>query len=301
MQKKILVTGSNGYIGTKLVEALLKEGHIVYGVDITPRNNTHDNFIFLQSDLLLSKTYEKISKRFHESELLIHLAAHITDTPDILGDAPKSIELNSFVTIRLAQVLPKLSQIIYPSSRMVYEDPKTPPITEESFKNPINTYGISKILCEHFLLLYSRQNPKIFVSILRLASVYGYPNYKGHSMTRAIPSMIRMVNSNKPPILYGRVNDKRDYIFIEDVVNAFKLTIDKPFTDIINIGSGSGTSTIQIANIICNLSGKNIKPLIKDVCTSSFDHSLDISKARSIIGYEPKTKIEQGLLIEMER
>ena len=307
MTRTILVTGCNGQIGSKVMIGLnnsmilkLKDHAInikkVIGLD--NKKVANPDYEFIKCDLLDQAEIEKNKIKFDKIDTLVHLASMV-ETSKNIKDAEDIIKLNVFSAINIINVLPKLKHIVFPSSMMVYGKPQKSPINELHSTQPINLYGISKLLTEDAIRIYGLNRPGLKVSILRLTSIYGPGNYSGNSSNRAIPNFIQLAKQNKNPIIFGGVNEKRDYLYIDDAVDAIIKTIVNPFDGNINIGSEKSVTIKELAELICSLCNSKAKPIIKNENLTNDNYLLDISKAKKLIGFRPTIFLENGLKKEI--
>ena len=178
---------------------------------------------------------------------------------------------------------------------MVYGIPVQKPILETHPTNPINIYGISKLYTENLLKIFSNSNANIKVSIFRFTSLYGPGKYSGSSSSRAIPKFISLAKKNISPTIYGKINEKRDYLFIDDAIDAIELSILNPFDGTINIGSGKSITIFELAKLICKLTKSISEPFVVDENKNCIDdYLLNIDKAKDLIRFKPKTKLSNG-------
>jgi len=157
----------------------------------------------------------------------------------------------------------------------------------------LNPYGQSKLEAEQFAEKYSKLSVKVIG--LRYFNVFGIgqnPNYAG-----VIPKFIEQLIHHKPPIIYGDGNQLRNFTFVDDVVEANVLAFEsKTEHAFINIATGVMTSVRELAEIMINLSGLSIKPIYEKPREGDIEKSqADISLAKSLINWEPKTTLEEGL------
>jgi len=305
MKEIILITGCCGQIGSNLVKKLKNYDAEIIGLDISPPSEElkkifDDKGKFISCNLLDLNELKKNRNLLEPATKLVHLASVVEDSNDVLSVAEKTIRLNLFSTINLLKILPNLKQICFSSSMMVYGSTKYSPIDESHITNPINLYGLSKKLTEDFLKIYSKEK-SLDLSILRFTSIYGPGKYSGNSAKRAIPNFIRVVIEGKSPNIFGNYKEKRDYLFLDDAIEAIYLTLKKPFSDIINIGSGESVTILELASTICKIINPAIKPKIEGEAKSNpLNYLLNISKAKELIGFDPNVKIVEGLKLEIK-
>ena len=299
--KKILITGYKGQIGTLLIKKLLKEGFEVIGIDIQEIDKEllkkyKGKLELYKCDILNENHLKRIDLR--DVIVFIPLAAIISNNKNIIA-TQKITECNVFTFTNIIPLIKGLRQIIFPSSMMVYGEPIKSPIDESHPTNPNTIYGMAKLYAENLLILHSSYH-NICSSILRIAAVYGPGTYSGDRCHSSIPNFINAVKNKIDINLFGEIYNKRDYVHATDVVNAIYLSIKHPFDGIINIGSGKGITTNDLANLVVKISKSNSTILKRDLIISNKDYTLDISKAKELIGYKPKVSIEKGIKDEMQ-
>jgi UDP-glucose 4-epimerase len=305
---RILITGATGFIGSHLTKNLLEGGHEVACLSRSEDKfsdlnkfvgeTSGDALSFIKCDLGMPGDLEAQAEQLEEYEILIHLAANITGSEDVVESGPAQVESDLKGTLRLLQHLPNLKRLCYFSSMAVFGAPECCPVKEDTPLGPENVYGICKLTMEKYLRLYS-ETEDIPVSILRPSSVYGPLN----TSARAIPFFIDRVLQKEPMVIFGDGEQLRDYIYVEDMVDAIKLALKHSGFDIFNIGAGSGISINELLNTLHKVAGVDNpeitrKSLPEDATT--FDFYYDITKARKLLGFEPKISLEEGLRREFQ-
>ena len=162
---------------------------------------------------------------------------------------------------------------------------------------PISPYGVSKLASEHYLkVLYKTYG--VETVILRYFNVYGPKQKLKNGYAAVIPILISNILKNKRPVIYGDGKQTRDFVFVEDVVDANILAMKskKAGGESINIASGEKTSLNELIDKINKITGKNIKPLYKKAKKGDIKHSYaSVSKARKILNYKPRYSLNKGL------
>jgi len=281
--KKILITGSNGFIGKSLVENLLSEYNII-GLSKEQKNRKINH---------ITKDISKItSKDFKNIFCVIHLAA-ITD-PKICEDFPeKCITTNVLGTQKILESARKNNcKVIYASTSHVYGIPKKLPINETASTSPTSIYAGSKLAGEILCESYHKQF-NMDISIVRIFSVYG-PESNNHLV---IPNIVtQLKNSNI--IKLGNINSRRDFIFISDVINAFRIILNNiNGFNVYNVGAEKSYSIKEICKKFEKLSGKKIiiKSNLKQ--TRKFDVKNIVCDATKLkkLGWKSKMSLDKGL------
>ena len=281
--KKILITGSSGFIGKNLIDNLLTEYEII-GLSKKGEKSKINHII--------KDVNEITSKDFKNIFCVIHLAA-ITD-PKICEDFPeKCITTNVLGTQKILEASRKNNcKIIYASTSHVYGIPKKIPISEIASTSPTSIYAGSKLAGEILCESYQKQF-NMDISIVRIFSVYG-PKSNNHCV---LPSIVKqMKNSNI--IKLGNINSKRDFIFISDIIDAFKIILKNiDGFNIYNVGTEKSYSIKEICKKFEKLYGKKI--IIKNNLEQNrkIDAKNIICEATKLkkLGWKSKITLDEGL------
>jgi UDP-glucose 4-epimerase len=300
--KKILVTGGTGQIGSFLVEELVKKEANVFVIGRNKKNLKEINFLikskkvtFLECDLINNNKINKINKILKEIDLLIHLSSELSEVKtNLMDNAHFSIDLNINGTINLLPHLIKLKGIVYSSSTAVYGNTEGKRANEESITNPISFYGCGKLGAEKYLNIFCNFN-KIPLTILRYSSVYGPRN----RTNQAIPVFIKKALENKTIILYKKGKTIRDFIYISDIINATMKVITNNQEGIFNIGSGKKTTMYHLAKKIIKLTNSKSKIIFKE-SLNEINFVSNSKKAKIKLKFSTKINLDRGLLKEIE-
>ncbi len=273
--KKILVTGASGFIGSHLTKRLNEEGYKV----IAPS----------KLDIVNKKQVSKLPK----TDLVIHLAA-IVNVP-LSWDKPEDIfKVNTLGTLNILKYCEKnKSGIIYASS-YVYGNPKYLPIDENHPISLENPYAISKFAAEQLCYMYGKKN-NFPVTVFRIFNPYG----PGQSPNMVISQMLSdLIANNKIEILDK--TPKRDFVYIDDVIDVFILTLKMKLEgyNLFNIGSGKAYSIYNIAKKIIKISGsKNTTILDRKIKRSNDipETKANILKVKKHLKWKPRIDINDGL------
>jgi UDP-glucose 4-epimerase len=289
--KKIVVTGSEGFIGSKVVSKLRSIGCEVFTIDLLPGKENHFS-LDITSDKL-SVTLEQISP-----DCIVHLAAQIDVTQSIL-DPAKDLEINGFGTLNLVSQAARIgcSNFIYVhSGGAIYDSKNVIPIVEESHELPISPYGLSKQIGEGYVRIFCNKN-HIQWSSLALSNCYGNisENPKG-----VIFEFVNRISQNLPAVINGP-KVTRDFIHVDDVTEAIILAASTPTNQRVNISSGKEVSLIDLHERILKILGKNIAPIIKDIRDGDVTKSaLSNSKAFELLGWKPQIEFQDGLVASIQ-
>ena len=302
----ILVTGGAGFIGSHLVERLLARGNRVICVDnfapfyppeVKRRNIerllTNERFELVECDI---RSEDDLGKIFytHEIDSVIHLAARVGVRPSI-SDPLLYQDVNIRGTLNLLELSREkgIKNFVFGASSSVYGASEQIPFREDdSLTRAISPYAASKqageLFCHTYHHLYH-----IPVTCLRFFTVYG-PRQRPDM---AIHKFTRLIDKGEEIPIYGNGSSKRDYTYISDIVDGVISALDNELGfEIINLGDSDTTDLRRLVYLIEENLGKKAK--VRELPVQPGDvptTCADISKARRLLGYGPKVKIEEGI------
>jgi len=204
--------------------------------------------------------------------------------------------VNTLGTINLLKAVleQNVKKLIFASSSSVYGEPRYLPLDEKHPTNPVSPYGVSKLCAEKYCRLYHKLYSKNIV-ILRYFTVYG-PRQRPDM---AIHKFAKLIVQGKPPIIYGDGLQSRDFTYVDDIVNGTILASenDDATGQIFNLASGSKITVNKLVKLLIRLLEKGeIKPIHTETQLGDVSHThADITKAKSVLGYQPKMSLSQGL------
>jgi UDP-glucose 4-epimerase len=299
---KILVTGGAGFIGSHIVDRLLKEEIEVIVIDnfltgqrenVAHHKNRKD-FHLVEGDIRNAKLVKKVLK---DVDAVFHEAA-LVSVPRSIENPLLTNEVNVLGTLNLLEACrdADVKKFIYGSSSAVYGETETLPKTEELAPHPISPYAVSKLAAENYVKVYWKVYGLNTVC-LRYFNVYGprqtYSPYSG-----VITIFINRLLKGKPPIIYGDGEQTRDFTHIEDVVEANMLALTRKAAsgEIFNIATGKPTTINQLAAVLQKIMKTNLKPMYTQPRLGDIKHSYaDITKARKLLRYIPRVSLKNGL------
>lgn len=297
--KQTCIIGGSGFIGSNLIPKLLLTGRFVKIVDKAPslQNNSYENTKYFCGDY---GDYDFIRKIIKGSDEIIHLAYSSVpktsyDDPihDILNNLPETVQLFEFA---LKANIKKI--LIVSSGGTVYGKLKNPPACELSPTNPLSPYGITKLACEKYAMMF-HQLHKLPVVCVRPANAYG-KGQKPFTGQGFIATAICSILQKKEILLYGKQGTVRDYIHIEDLTNGIISALESGrIGECYNIGTCIGTNNLDILKLLKPLAAKvklNIK--INKLDLRPFDvpvNILDYGKLKKDTGWTPKITLNYGL------
>lgn len=297
---KVLVTGGAGFIGSFLCERLLKDGHYVVCLDNLSTGKIENirrfkkNFKFVKMDVNVDDLKELFRK--NRFDWVFHYAAvvGVRRTLQFPLDVLKDIDGTRNI-LELSKIY-DVKKVIFASSSEVYGSPVEFPESEEGHVNPKIPYAVGKLMGETYLKAYYEKYGLKTCS-LRLFNVYG-PGQDSTPYGFVSGIFIKQVLQNKPPAIFGDGTQTRDFIFIEDNINAAIVAAksNKANGKCINIGTGRPITILDLAETIIRLSGKDLKPIFRQARPYEIKHRFpDISKMRKILKFKSKISLEEGL------
>ncbi|HEX7274339.1 MAG TPA: SDR family NAD(P)-dependent oxidoreductase [Nitrososphaeraceae archaeon] len=313
--KTVLVTGAGGFIGRALVNSLLNDKN--YELILTDKNGPRDYFFKVNEtedhrvsyhnlDITKKESAFDIFKN-HEIDTCVHLAA-LVNVEDSIKYPDKTMDVNVKGTINILDACAnnQIDNFVFASSAAVYGHPTKIPITENHQLKPISPYGISKLLAEKHVTSYMNSKKIRNAISLRIFNAYGDTQFGNVSV---ITKFAKRLSMGLAPIIYGTGSQQRDFVSINDVVDAMLLSIkameegndrlDSASPLIFNIGTGVATTIKDLCQQMINLSGLDLEPSYKEG-NEEADINVscaDIAKAKKFLNFSPNT----NLSVDLER
>jgi len=290
--KRILVTGSSGTIGTALCKVLLKDGYELIGVD--KRKNKWSEAVDNLTILRDLRDFEQ-TNTLPPADLVVHLAANARVYQLVKNPLLAKENLDILFNVLEYCRRHRITKFIFASSREVYGNTDSLSKKEEEVHVSLceSPYTASKIGGEAFVYSYHKCYNINFV-ILRFSNVYG----KYDESDRLVPLFIRLMKANKDLIVYGR-EKMLDFTYIDDTVEGIIKCIqkfDSVANNVFNIATGKGVLLTEVAHLIQKYMNGHNKILIKENRTGEILKFIaDISKAKRLLNYIPKTDIADGI------
>lgn len=293
---KIIITGGAGFIGSHLTNRLIKDGHRVVVIDnlaAGQKKNLDPQATFY----CLNVNSPKINNLFkrEKPEVVFHLAAQINLRRSIenpIYDAKNNIlgSLNILEAARKNGV----KKIIFPSTAGIYnQNPKIPTLENYPIL-AISPYTLAKLTIEKYLEVY-RLNFGLNYTILRFSNVYG-PRQNPHVEAGVISIFIEKLLKSQPPTIYGQGEQTRDYLYVDDAVEAFVLAMKNKKSGLYNAGTAREISVKRLFDKISSTTKIKIKPLYqKSIKGEVMRSALDYKKIKKDLNWHPKISLEKGL------
>lgn len=294
---KVLVTGGAGFIGSHVVDLLIKSGHVPIVVDHLGtgiKDNLTAGVKFYKIDIT-STNIEDVFEN-ERPDIVIHLAAQVDIAHSIKDPAGDAFQ-NIIGTVRLLTCCQKyqVKKFIFSSTCAVYGEQGDKSIQETFHIQPISYYAISKYTSELYIQAFNALY-KVPFTILRYANVYG-PRQSSKGEGGVVSIFFKKLLAGESPSIYGDGEQTRDFIYVKDVAKANILAIEKGTNQIFNIGCNSKTSINELYSIMTKITGQSLSPIPMPERDGDIRHScLDSSKAVALLNWNPDYDLSAGLL-----
>ena len=304
-QRRALVTGGAGFIGSHVADLFIAEGYAVEIIDDLSsghRHNAPEGAQFHEVSVTSPEAADIISNGGFD--VIIHLAAQI-DVRKSVADPIFDASTNILGTINICEAVRqsgRATRIAFTSTGgAIYGDFNTPPNVETFPKDPESPYAISKLAAEYYLAYYGRLHGIEHVA-MRFGNVYG-PRQDPHGEAGVVAIFCTRILEGKPLTIFGDGLQTRDYVYVGDVARAVFLgaTQEIPVTGRVdsrafNVGTGVGTSVIDLARLLQEAAGSTAEIVFAPRRPGEQQESfLDASKARTVLGWQPQVSLAEGL------
>ncbi len=297
--KKILVTGGAGFVGSHTVDALIEKGAEVIVVDNLStgrKENLNPKAKFYEENVADPKMEEILDKE--KPEIIYHFSFFVLVPKSV--DNPLLDVDNIIGSIRILKKIKEMGGVkkfVYPSSGFTYGNTKNLPAKETEPQIPVSPYAVAKINVENYLRFY-KDTFNIPYVILRYAAIYG-----PRQVTGALSDYIRQLSCDKQAEMWGDGNKTRDYVYISDVVRANLLALDVPDdypNPVFNIGTGIETTLNCLYQTTAKLLNKKAAPIYHpERSGEQIRYCLDNSKIKKDLGWSPEISLEEGLKLTL--
>ena len=295
MGKTVVVTGVAGFIGSRVAARMAAERFEVVGVDDLSsgkQSNVPSSIDFIQGNLADTQTISKLPK---SAELVLHLAGQSSGEMSF-DDPVADLEKNTISTLNLIRygIAVNASKLVYASSMSVYGNVPDAPISEDEHVAPLSCYGVGKLAAEKYLNVFCKQLPSVS---LRMFNVYG----PGQDMTNLRQGMVSIYLAqalrSKHIVVKGSLDRFRDFIYIDDVVDAwFRVaTLEDIGSNTINIATGARTTVAQVLEAVqSHVAGTTVE-LADSTPGDQNGIYADTTRMRSLLGMSDLVKLTDGI------
>src|ERR1700742_1819447 len=305
---RTLVTGAAGFIGSTLVDRLLADGHSVVGVDDLSSGRSEnivaaersDDFEFAKADIVSADLVGLLTDT--RPEVVFHLAAQI-DVRHSVADPQFDSMVNVVGTVRLAEAARQagVRKVVHTSSGgSIYGTPNTFPTSEDEPIDPASPYAAGKYAGEVYLNMF-RNLYGLECSHIAPANVYG-PRQDPHGEAGVVAIFSQALLAGRPTKIFGDGTDTRDYVFVDDVVDAFvKAAGEAGGGQRFNVGTGVETSDRRLHSAVAAAVGGPDDPEFAPPRLGDLKRScLDIALAERVLGWQPKVSLDDGVFRTVE-
>jgi len=288
--KKILVTGGSGFIGSNIIKYLLKHKNIeIYNFSDEVSKIQNDKIVFIEGNLLCESDMEKLNNI--KFDYIFHQAALVDTT---VNDKDLMLKTNTNSFKKILNITKKHNCVlVYASSAAVYGNSE-PPNSVGSYETPTNIYGESKLKMDILALDFIEKNPKLNIVGLRYFNVYGPGEQHKGKMASMIYQLYLQMSNNKNPRLFKYGEQKRDFVYINDIVEANIKAALSNKSGIYNIGFGKSRNFNDIVKIINKTIDKNLEIEYFDNPYDFYQNHTEADIANDI-EYQPKYNLEKGI------
>lgn len=300
---KFLITGAAGFLGSALANRLAAEGHSVLGMDDCSTGDPgvlSASVRFIRGDV---NDRPKLWTLLQDVDCVYHLAARVIVPESVLYPREyNQVNVSGTVTLMEAMRDVGVRRVVFISSGAVYGNQPVQPVMEDFVPNPRSPYAVSKLAAEYYIkTIGSLWN--IETVCLRVFNAYGPGQHLPPVHSPVIPSFLHQAWENGTIVIHGDGNQTRDFVYLDDVVNAMQAASTAPGIDhlTINVGSGTEISMRDLARQVIEVTGGHPEVIYNPRNVGGLSRLWgDLTLAREKLGYQPKTSLTDGLRITLE-
>jgi len=295
---RCLITGGAGFIGAALANRLAREGHHVRVLDDLSAGDPSrldSKVLFTRGDV---KDVPKLWTLLQDVDCVYHLAARVSVPESILYPRDyNDVNVGGTVAVMEAVRDAGVKRVVLASSGAIYGEQRKQPVSEKSIPVPDSPYAVSKLASEYYVFtigsLYG-----IETVALRIFNAYGPGQFIPAAHAPVIPQFLKQALGGGSLVVFGDGNQTRDFVYIDDVVEALVAAATAPDVDrhIINVGSGQEVSINQLVEKVARATGRKTESLYSQANDGGVSRLVaDISLARRKLGYRPSVDLDEGL------
>ena len=293
---RFVVTGGAGFVGSHLVQLLIKNNHEIIVIDnlhTGKKENLESVIDKIEFQKIDIRNYESMENILKNIDGVFHQAA-LTVVQDSFSNPKEYYDVNVQGTENIFKLsIENKFKVVYASSSSVYGHKQKMPIKENMETKPINPYGQTKLECEYLFEKYSKLGGSIIG--LRYFNIFG----KGQTVEYAgvITKFIERLKEGKAPIIFGKGSQIRDFISVDDIAKANLMAMNCNKSNLlVNIGSGKAISILELANMMIKIAGIELNPIFTKSLQGDIEKShADISLAKKSFGWKPEITLQEWL------
>ena len=300
---RFLVTGGAGFLGAALANRLVRSGHTVRVLDDLTTgdpNRLDPAVMFTRGDVA---DVPKLWTLLQGIDCIYHLAARVSVSESILYPRDyNTVNVGGTVAVMEAMRDAGVKRVVLTSSGAIYGTQAQQPVHEDLPPNPDSPYAVSKLAAEHYVRTIGALW-KIETVCLRIFNTYGPGQPLPPSHAPVIPQFIKQALNNGSIVIFGKGGQSRDFVYIDDVIDALETaaTARQIDREVINIGSGAETTIEDLIDLIGRITHNPIIPLRNTSGGGVNRLWANLGKAHALLGYAPKVSLEEGLRATIER
>lgn len=300
---RVLITGGAGFIGAALANRLVAEGHHVRVLDDLSAGDParlDRRVVFTRGDV---RDVPKLWTLLQGISCVYHLAARVSVPESVLYPREYN-DVNVGGTVALMQAARDagVGRVVFASSGAVYGDQTTQPVSETAWPHPRSPYAVSKLASELYVNTLGELYGIETVS-LRVFNAYGAGQFVPAAHAPVIPFFLKQALSGGSVIVFGTGQQTRDFVYIDDVVDALVAASEATGVNrqVINVGSGQETSVRVLVDLIADAIGREVHSLHSQADTGGVSRLVaDLARARALLGYAPKVDVRAGLRLMLQ-
>lgn len=299
-----LITGAAGFLGSKLANYLVREGHQVRGLDDLSTGDPQalsPDVLFTRGDV---NDRPKLWTLLQEVDCVYHLAARVAVPESVLYPREyNAVNVGGTVSLMEAMRDVGVRRVVFISSGAVYGDQGDQPLKESAHPNPRSPYAVSKLAAEYYVRTIG-DLWGIESVCLRVFNAYGPGQHLPPSHPPVIPNFLRQAMRGGTLVMHGEGQQTRDYVYIDDVVSTMIAASTAPGINhlVINVGSGIETSIRDLVRLVGETTGAKLEVLTNPRTSPGVSRMCaDISLAHEKLGYQPRFSLAQGLRLTLDR
>jgi UDP-glucose 4-epimerase len=301
---RFLVTGGAGFLGTALANRLAQDGHQVRVIDDLSAGDSarlDGRVLFTRGDVA---DRPKLWTLLQNVDCVYHLAARVLVSESILYPrAYNEVNVGGTVSVMEAMRDAGVRRVVFTSSGAVYGEQAEQPVREDQIPNPQSPYAVSKLAAEYYVRTIGALWG-IETVILRIFNAYGPGQNLPPSHPPVVPRFLHQALHGGSLVIFGSGGQTRDFVYVDDVVEALVAAATAADVDrrIINVGTGCETSVNDLAALVAKATGREVDLLHSPAESGGVSHlCADLLVAGQLLGYEPRVDLLEGLRLTLER